>query len=230
LNREENQDGHPENCSANWGSEGPSTEPEITAVRAAVKRAILGTVFFSLGTPMLLAGDEMGRSQTGNNNAYCQDNEISWIDWDLARSPENQALADYVARLAALRRAHPSLRGDRFPHGRQQIAPGLLDIEWFNERGTAMAPEDWADPQRRMLGVRRCSLTADGNVEGTLLLLNASTQSQHFGIAPSPLRWTLAVDSHAFHACGDAVAGTVTLAAHSLILLVGRHDEGGATG
>src|SRR5581483_9264505 len=110
ANGEDNRDGHAENFSANWGAEGATEDVAILALRDRVKRAMLATLYFSLGTPMLLAGDEFGRSQGGNNNAYCQDNEISWVDWQRADAPENQALARYVARLAKLRENHPTLR------------------------------------------------------------------------------------------------------------------------
>src|SRR5581483_4660187 len=153
-NQEENKDGHSENFSANWGVEGPSDDAAIRDKRLRVKRAMLATLFFSQGTPMLLAGDEAGRTQSGNNNAYCQDNEISWIDWRLADQPDNLALTDYVARLAALRKAHGSLRIDRFLHGRNEIAPGINDIDWFNEQGSIMEPAHWQDPERRLLALR----------------------------------------------------------------------------
>ena len=107
-------DGHPANFTSNWGVEGPTDDPAINAVRDRVKRAMLATVFLAAGTPMLLAGDEFGRTQSGNNNAYCQDNEMSWLDWSMAASPPGIALTAYVARLIALRREHPVLRHPRF--------------------------------------------------------------------------------------------------------------------
>ena len=107
ANGEANNDGSPENFSANWGVEGPSDDPVINETRARVRRALLATVFFAAGTPMLLAGDEAGRTQRGNNNAYCQDNEISWLDWQAAAREENATLALYVARLIALRKQYP---------------------------------------------------------------------------------------------------------------------------
>src|SRR6185312_6255954 len=97
-----------------WGIEGPTEDAAIHAVRARVKRALLATVFLSAGTPMLLAGDEFGRTQQGNNNAYCQDNEVSWLDWRMADSAEGAELSDYVARLIALRRDYPVLRHPQF--------------------------------------------------------------------------------------------------------------------
>ncbi len=117
ANQEDNRDGSDANWSRNWGVEGPTADPAILERRARVSRAMLATVFLADGTPMLLAGDEFGRSQGGNNNAYCQDNEISWLDWELAATPAAAALTEFTARLAALRRAHPVLRAPQSSHG-----------------------------------------------------------------------------------------------------------------
>ena len=108
-----------------------------------MRRALLATVFFAHGTPMLLAGDEFGHSQNGNNNAYCQDNETSWLDWSKAASGEGQALIDYVSRLIALRQAAPLLRSRHFLHGKNEPATGILDIEWFDTNGTPLSPDSW---------------------------------------------------------------------------------------
>ncbi|WP_415838838.1 glycogen debranching protein GlgX, partial [Roseomonas mucosa] len=110
ANGENNQDGHGENFSANWGVEGGTQQPWVLETRARLQRALLGTVFLSAGTPMLLAGDEMDRTQGGNNNAYCQDNEVSWLDWEHAATPRAQALAEFVSRLAWLRQCWTPLR------------------------------------------------------------------------------------------------------------------------
>ena len=141
ANGEDNRDGHSENYSANWGVEGPTDDPAINETRARVQRALLATVLFSHGTPMLLSGDEFGRTQRGNNNAYCQDNEISWLDWKQAETPEAQALAAYVARLAQLRHENPVLRCRHFLHGKDEPAPGILDIAWFDTHGEIISSE-----------------------------------------------------------------------------------------
>src|SRR4051794_17816406 len=120
ANGEDNRDGHGENYSANWGVEGPSDDPVILDTRRRIARAMLATVFFAHGTPMLLGGDEFGRTQQGNNNAYCQDNEMSWFDWKLAESSEGRALIAYVARLVELRHQHPVLRCRHFLHGKDE--------------------------------------------------------------------------------------------------------------
>jgi glycogen operon protein len=222
ANGEENRDGHSENLSANWGAEGPTEDEGITALRDRVKRAMLATVYFSLGTPMLLAGDEFGRTQQGNNNAYCQDNEISWIDWQSAELPANQALTRYVGRLAKLRASHPTLRFPRFMHGQAEVAPGLRDIEWFDEAGAPMEPGHWQDPERRRLALRRAAEVA-GAVEATLLLLNGAAEDCAFKLPAPELQWMLALDSgDPDKACGLWEGGEILVAARSVVLLIGR--------
>src|SRR5207302_2025943 len=125
ANGEDDRAGPGSNHSANWGAEGPTDDKAIRETRARVQRAMLATVMFADGTPMLLGGDEFGRTQRGNDNAYCQDNEISWFDWKQAGSPEGRMLGAFVARLIALRRQHPVLRSGRFLHGRHSPAPGV---------------------------------------------------------------------------------------------------------
>lgn len=136
-NQELNRDGHGDNHSDNLGVEGPSADPALRKLRDARKRAMLATLFLSQGTPMLLAGDELGHSQAGNNNAYAQDNETTWIAW-----PGDAALAGFVARLTALRAAHPVLRQTRFLHG--EIGPdGFANVIWRKPDGLIPAPADW---------------------------------------------------------------------------------------
>jgi isoamylase len=185
ANGEDNRDGHSENYSANWGVEGPTEDPAILDTRGRVQRALLATVFFSHGTPMLLAGDEFSRTQRGNNNAYCQDNEISWLDWTQADSPEGQALAGYVARLASLRHDNPILRCRHFLHGQEEVAPGVLDIAWFDTHGEIISPDSWNNPEKRLLAVRRASREDDGTVSILTLFLNPSDQDRNFR-RPSP--------------------------------------------
>ena len=139
---------------------------------------MLATVFLSAGTPMLLAGDEFGRTQHGNNNAYCQDNEMSWLDWRMATSPDGAALTDYVARLIALRREHPVLRCPVFLHGKEQPAPGIADIAWFDEHGGTISAEAWNDREQRTLILRRATNDTDGKVTILTLLLNPTDRAQ----------------------------------------------------
>src|SRR5262249_20612829 len=141
ANGESNHDGMKENYSANWGVEGPTQDAKILDIRAHLQRAMLATVFFAHGTPMLLAGDEFGRSQNGNNNAYCQDNAVSWLDWRQAQIPQAQALAAFAARVVALRHKYEVLRSLNFMHGKEELAPGVQDISWFDQHGNPISVE-----------------------------------------------------------------------------------------
>ena len=149
ANGEDNRDGHSDNRSSNHGVEGPTDDPAVLALRARQQRNQLATLFLAQGTPMLLAGDEFGRTQQGNNNAYCQDSEISWVDWEHANAPENQDLRAFAARLLALRKAQPVLRRNRFLTGTHQgDAPGK-DAAWFSPAGDEMNAAHWEDTQTR---------------------------------------------------------------------------------
>jgi len=226
ANGEENNDGHNENYSANWGAEGPTDNPDYLALRARVKRAMLATLFFSIGTPMLLAGDEFGRTQRGNNNAYCQDNDISWTDWAAAEQPENQELAKYVARLIDLRKTHSTLRADHFLNGMKEVAPGLTEIAWFDGQGAPMEPGKWQDPERRHLAMRRAALADDGTVEASLLILNGGAEDKEFQIAGADLQWILALNSSdPTRPVGTLSESKITAPARSVLLLIGRKGE-----
>ena len=141
ANLEDNKDGTNANYSQDCGKEGPSADQRVVAQRNRLRRSLLTTLFVSQGVPMLLGGDELGRTQLGNNNAYCQDNEISWYDWDI--DPSGQEMLDFVRQLIAFRKAHPSLRRNRFLTG-EVGANGLPDAVWWHPEGRAMQSEDWA--------------------------------------------------------------------------------------
>ena len=147
ANGEENRDGHNHNLSDNMGAEGPTDDPAITAARDRRRRNLIATLMLSQGTPMLLAGDELGNSQGGNNNAYAQDNPTGWVDWDGA----DPAFLDFVRRVIAFRRAHPILRQKRFLHSQPREQDGLPDLFWRRADGAPMTPDDWNDPDRRLL-------------------------------------------------------------------------------
>ncbi len=157
ANLENGKDGHDSNFSDNCGIEGDTDDREIQAVRHRRVRNMLATLFLSQGTPMLLAGDEFGNTQAGNNNSYCQDNEIGWLDWDRA----DRRLADFVATLSAFRTAHPSVRQSRFLHGAARDADGLADVEWTDFNGAAL---QWQDPglSNICLTLRRSADAQDG--------------------------------------------------------------------
>jgi len=178
INGEDNRDGHPVNFSDNYGVEGPTNDPSILEMRLRQRRNMLATVLLAQGTPMLLAGDEFGRSQQGNNNAYCQDNPISWVNW-ASISDLDQAFLEFVQRLIKLRQDHPALCRPRFLHGQYRSeSTGLSDVEWINPEGKAMAPEHWHDHTARCLGLLLAGdadsfTTLDGQSQqdDTLLLL-----------------------------------------------------------
>ncbi|WP_345250474.1 glycogen debranching protein GlgX [Pigmentiphaga soli] len=237
ANGEANRDGRDDNLSSNWGAEGETGDAGIRATRATVSRAMLATVMFSHGTPMLLGGDEFGRTQRGNNNAYCQDNEVSWFDWRLAGSDEGRALQAFVGRLAALRRAHPSLRGIRYVARDRTVAPGVPEMLWFDREGRQLWDEAWRDPEARALGLWRAAPDA-GGIDLTLTLFNGSGDAETFTLPAAPGAWQLLVDSARpeagpdFHPTGktgrraddraDVGSGTLELAPRSVALLACR--------
>lgn len=226
-NGEDNRDGHHENISDNLGAEGPSDDPAILAARAARKRAMLATLFFAQGTPMLLAGDEIANSQGGNNNAYAQDNETGWTDWPGA----DRDLADFVARLSGLRRALPLLRQECFLHGRIRAEDGLRDLIWRRPDGAEPTAADWHDPDWRMIGVE-----IRGNAEGPEGACGGAAAFVVFNAGPAGTlhlpagRWHLRLDSSRpaaeEDAPGAAVRGPVMMAAQS-VLLFSRDDATG---
>jgi isoamylase len=232
ANGDDNRDGHNENFSINCGVEGETDDPAVRAARTRLQRAMLATLFVSHGTPMLLAGDEFGRSQGGNNNAYCQDNEISWLDWRQAESEEGRALIDYVAQLLRIRHAHPVLRSDRFLHGREEPVPGIRDIEWFGPNGQELSPEDWHDPEGRALALRLAARDG-GGVHIALILFNGDADDAVFDLPPPSEYWLLLVDSNGAHLPGGAdFSGRavnedrITVAGRSLVILVATRPTG----
>ncbi|GGW04052.1 glycogen operon protein GlgX homolog [Streptomyces narbonensis] len=146
ANGEGNRDGTHDNRSWNCGTEGETDDPGIQALRLRQLRNLLTTLLLSTGVPMLVAGDEMGRTQGGNNNAYCQDNEIGWLDWSLPDDPGRAQLLALTRRLLALRHRHPVLRRRAFFSGRAQGADGLRDLAWFGADGAEMTERDWYAP------------------------------------------------------------------------------------
>jgi len=151
ANGEGNRDGESHNRSWNCGAEGPTDDPEVRALRRRQQRNFLATLLLSQGVPMILGGDEMGRSQGGNNNAYCQDNEISWLDWTLRE--ENSELVALTARLAEFRRDHPVFHRRRWFQGRPIHGETVTDIGWFAPDGTDMSEEDWESGFAKSVGM-----------------------------------------------------------------------------
>lgn len=195
ANGEDNRDGHSENYSRNWGVEGPTDDPAINDARQRVMRSMLTTLFTSLGTPLLLSGDEFGRSQGGNNNAYCQDNEIGWVDWSKRDTPEGQALLAFTSRLIALRHQHALLRAPSFLHAEKLPGTDINDLEWWDEQGQPLSSDDWNNPEGRALVMRRARQLEDGRIEGMTLLLNASGDAITFTLPAPDVPRTVLVDS-----------------------------------
>jgi len=204
TNGEDNRDGHEPNVSWNCGAEGASDDPEILKLRDQQKRNLLATLLLSLGVPMLLAGDEFGHSQRGNNNAYCQDNETSWLDWEKIR-PEDQALHDFVRYLIALRRTHRVFSRPRFFRGEAMSAAGLKDITWVTPAGIEATGEDWGDHDARSLGYVLGGAAGEFFTPGGqrdidesfLVMMNAyyGDLDFHFPRLPTPLVWEALVDT-----------------------------------
>ncbi|MFE0754702.1 glycogen debranching protein GlgX [Inquilinus sp. NPDC058860] len=176
ANGEGNRDGTGDNHSDNGGVEGPTDDPAILARRLRRRRNLLATLLFSQGVPMLLGGDELGHSQQGNNNAYCQDGPLTWPDWAAA----DPAFLDFAARVVALRRVHPALRQPRFLHGAPDGPDDLPDIAWLRPDGQPMASADWDDPAGVGLGV----LLSEPGTPPLLLLLNPGPADIPFVLPP----------------------------------------------
>lgn len=222
ANKEDSRDGHGENCSRNWGAEGPTDDPAILAVRARVQRTLLATALLSYGTPMMLAGDEFGNSQEGNNNAYCQDNRISWLDWDQAYAAEGRALTAFVGRVATLRREHASLRSVRYMHAHQEVIPGVSGVTWFDVDGHPMSLAAWSDAEGRALAMRRVAATEHG-LDVTLTLLNGGEGDVMFTLPEIGLAWRLLMDSTDPDTAEHTVKGKhFNLRAHGIVLLSGH--------
>ena len=223
ANGEHNRDGTGDNHSANWGVEGATDDAAIQAQRSRIQRALIASLAFSHGTPMLLAGDEFGQTQQGNNNAYCQDSPLTWLDWSLAKTPEGKSLQAFLTRVLALRRAHPALRAEAFQHGRNEPVPGWPDALWFDERGLTLTAEDWANPHGRLLGLRRIAASADGQgYEALYLLCNADSAAYHFTLPRPAGALEVLLDSFDEATPTFAHDGIVAVRPHSLVLLLAR--------
>ncbi|WP_371875782.1 glycogen debranching protein GlgX [Alsobacter metallidurans] len=178
ANGEDNRDGHSDNLSWNHGVEGPTDDAEIKDLRFRQMRNMLATLIFSQGTPMLLAGDEFARTQNGNNNAYCQDNEIGWIDWDKI-TPEGKALTEFVRQIIAIRQSQPMLRRGRFLSGAYNAEMDIKEVTWLTPTADEMTPEHWNDGNARCFGVvldgraQPSGIRRRGSDRTLMLILNA---------------------------------------------------------
>jgi len=203
ANLEGNRDGTDDNRSWNCGVEGPTDDPKIIALRQRQQRNFLATLLLSQGVPMLVGGDEMGRTQRGNNNGYCQDSEISWFDWDL--DPDRVKLLEFTRRLIALRRAHPVFHRREFFGGTDGAGSGLPDIRWFRADGREMSRRDWRRSDLRHLGVflngeeiRSPGPTGEPIVDDSfVMLVNAGHEQQLFRLPARRFgnRWRQAIST-----------------------------------
>ncbi len=202
LNGDSNNDGDNNNLSWNCGVEGPTDDAQINALRERQRRNFLTTLFLSQGVPMLTGGDEWGRSQKGNNNAYCQDNEISWFDW--TRDEKQNQFLQFTRRLIWFRKAHPVFRRPKFFRGRRIRASEIRDVMWFNPGGSEMSEEEWASPFVRCIGMLLSGDTSDVlTFEGEpvrddtfLLLINAHYEPIPFVLpGQENLEWQLILDT-----------------------------------
>jgi glycogen operon protein len=212
--------------------EGPTTDPLVRQARVQQRRNFMATLLLSQGVPMICGGDEMGRTQKGNNNAYCQDNDISWFHWEL--NEEDREFLEFTRMLIALRQRHPVLRRQRYFQGRPLRGAGVKDLAWFDPSGVEMTDAMWLAPHVRALGVLLSGVAMDeinhrGEpiVDDTLLiLLNADEAPRPFRLPQlrSGLAWTRVFDTGIEHQpIAPAERGAYPVAGRSVVLL--RADE-----
>jgi glycogen operon protein len=234
ANAEDNRDGESHNRSWNCGAEGPTDDPEILAFRERQKRNFLTTLFASRGVPLLLGGDEMSRTQGGNNNAYCQDNPVSWFDWSEARRQD--PLLDFTSSVIRLRRELPVLRQPVWFSGRPD-EDGRRDVVWYSVWGTEMTGEEWTNPAVRciaaVLDARFAPPADDGSRQSVLLVFNATGEDVTFTVPEAAGHegdWSLRVYTpEGFFEQDDArrvrADDKLELLAHSMALLTQPVEE-----
>ncbi len=211
ANGETGRDGAQENFSANGGVEGPTRDAHVLALRARRARAMLATLLCSRGVPMLLAGDELSRTQFGNNNAYCQDNPVSWLDWT-ARGDAARDWTAFMRHLLGLRRRLTTLRADRHATGSPHPRSGLKDLAWLRADGGEMEHADWFDAVRRTLGMLLVEHADDTVTEQVFLALNAGAADVEFRLPATADDWLCVLDSRedevpaTLHAAGCSIA------------------------
>jgi len=216
ANLEDNNDGHGSNHSKNYGVEGPTDDPIIDGLRWQMQRNFLATLMMSQGVPMLLAGDEMGRTQQGNNNAYCQDNDINWIDW-AGIGEEQAALTQFTTKLLALRKQFSVLQPATYRH--QPTDDSRESIEWFNQLGSEMTTQDWDAPDNKFISYL---LTESGGNKYLLVIFNGAdtAQSCRFpNTLTEPLHLIIDTANDSSRATHSSVESGLILAAHSMQIL-----------
>ncbi|RFC61861.1 glycogen debranching enzyme GlgX [Fulvimarina endophytica] len=202
ANGEGNKDGHNHNLSNNYGVEGPTDDAEINAIRFRQLRNLFATMLFSRGTPMILAGDEFARTQGGNNNAYAQDSEIGWVDWNVSK--EGRDLSEFVQKLIMLRQALPMLRRGNFLNGHYDEELGVKDVAWITPSGEDFTEAHWADAGARCFGVlldgraRSTGIRRPGTDATMLIMMNAHHDVVNFKLpkARGGARWRCLIDTN----------------------------------
>jgi len=227
ANGEHNRDGSDDNHNWNCGHEGETDDALVNSIRSRAARAMLATLVLSTGVPMLAHGDEIGRTQDGNNNAYCQDNESTWVDWENA----DQSLFAFCQQVLALRRTHPVFRQRSFFSGRAVDTSGLKDLAWFTADGEEMSPENWYEPRARTIGmyvsgrdIRQVGLRGEPIVDDSfLVLLHSGLDTATFRVPGGiwSAGYQVELDSSGVHAADLLVPADtdVELAALSLVVL-----------
>lgn len=240
ANGESNNDGHRSNFSFNFGVEGTAENSTVKKLRARQKRNLLTALFIAQGTPMLLAGDEVGNGQRGNNNAYCQDNEISWIDW---QQPESAQELAFVKALIQLRREHPLLNRTNYQHGDQvSSVTGLPDISWRNCSGQPMQEHDWHDGALRCFAMLLAQTDSEKMVDAAddalMIIFNAHPCEIHYQLPQLNGYWQKLIDTaHGAEQCSKSSRNirttgenlslnSITAAAHSCVVLSYIHAKG----
>src|SRR5438105_3416089 len=230
ANGEQNQDGHNDNLSRNWGVEGPTDDQGILDTRYRLMKSFLASLAFSQGTPMIAHGDEIARTQRGNNNAYSQDNEITWVDWTALDDRQRDLLA-FTQRIIAIRQTNPVLRRRHFFRGRDPNSPSGKDVMWVRADGQEMQQTDWQNADNHLLGLLISGQATDETddrgrpIRGDtlLLILNGGEADCRFSLPQVQEEgfWMTLLDSAYWESHGPQDGSSVTVAAHSLLLL--RH-------
>ncbi|HVD31995.1 MAG TPA: hypothetical protein VNC19_00355, partial [Gemmatimonadales bacterium] len=226
ANGEDNRDGTNQSWSRNWGVEGPATATHIVRMRERIKRTLLATLAFSQGIPMISHGDELGRTQSGNNNAYCHDGPLTWIDWKL--EPLDRELLEFTRTVFAIRAANPVLRWRTYFSHERAGPEQAKDLTWLRAEGGEMTPADWEDPANHLLGMLIRGEASDEtdqrgrrlNGDPILLLLNGGGRTKSFALPAigRPGAWTQLIDT-AHQAPRPVQEDGLSLVPHSLVLL-----------
>jgi isoamylase len=238
ANGEGNQDGNPNTISWNCGVEGPTDDPEVNRLRRRQMRNLLSTLLLSQGTPMMVAGDEFARTQHGNNNAYCQDNDISWVDWTLLE--KNKPQVQFLQKLTSLRHRYPILRRNLFLTGQYNEELGVKDVTWINANGREMEDANWGDSGMRCFGMlmdgraQTTGLRQRGKEATLLMVINGYFDLVKFTLPETPGgdTWKLLIDTNLENTGGKSVeketfktAETYDVTARSLLLFELQPDS-----